>query len=102
MRVLNRVELEREFLRKMDKIIDRLDLLLRISLPPPRVEGVKLGKLEQAVFQLCDLRHTRKDIANKLKKSSNLIDVTLNGLKKKGLITAVEIEGSARYMRLRQ
>jgi len=99
---LNRIEFEKEFLRKMDQIIDRLDLLLRISLPSSKAEGIKLGGLEQAVFQLCDLRHTRKEIANELKKSTNLIDVTLNGLKKKGLIAAVEIEGNARYMRLGQ
>jgi len=75
--------------------------LIGLSIPPPETGRIKLSKLEQAIYDLCDLQHSRKEIATTLKKSPNLISVTLNRLKRKGLIRSVKIVDRTCYLRLR-
>lgn len=70
-------------------------------IPPPQPSTVRLGKLEQAVYSLCDMQHTRKDMAMTLTKTLNLIDVTLNSLRRKGLGKPVEIGDRTCYVRLK-
>lgn len=47
------------------------------------------------------MQHTRRDMAMTLKKTVNLIDVTLNGLKRKGLVKPVGIGDRTCYVRLK-
>jgi hypothetical protein len=92
---------EREHLQRLDSIIQRLDVMIGLLIPPSKSSTVKLGKLEQAVYSLCDMQHTRRDMAASLNKTLNLIDVTLNGLKNKGLVKPIEIEDRTCYIRLK-
>ena len=70
-------------------------------IPPAQPSTVKLGKLEQAVYNLCDMHHTRSDIASTIEKTLNDVDVTLNRLRKKGLVKPITIDDRTCYVRLR-
>lgn len=91
---------ERNHIQRLDAIIQRLDVLISLSIPPPQ-PTVKLGKVEQAVYSLCDMQHARRDMAMTLNKTVNLIDVTLNSLRRKGLVKPVEIGDRTCYVRLK-
>jgi len=100
-RISNGVHFERKFLQKFDDIVQRLDLLIQLSIPPPETGRTQLTQLEHAVYGLCDLQHSRKEIAKTLKKSSNLVSVTLHRLKKKRLIRSARFADRTCYLRLR-
>jgi len=89
-------------LEKTDEVIEKLTLLVELSVPPFDLKGLKLGPVEKRVLELCDLKHTRQEMASELKKSLNVIDQRLNKLKERGLIKSVKIGESIFYLRLRR
>jgi DNA-binding MarR family transcriptional regulator len=88
-------------LEELHTIAQKLDVLIELSIPPPKPERSKLTKLEQTVYALCDLQHDRKEMARLLNKSPNLVSVTIDALKKKGLVKSVTAAGRTRYLRLK-
>jgi len=74
--------------------------LISLMIPPSQTSA-KLGKLEQAVYALCNMQYARSDIASTLNKTLNDVDVTLNRLKKKGLVKPVAIGNRTCYVRLK-
>lgn len=95
-------EFELKLLEKLDEIVDRLNLLVELAIPPLNIEGLKLGPVEKNVLELCDMKHTRQEMASKLKKSLDVIDHRLSKLKKKGLIKSVKIGEEIFYLRLKR
>lgn len=95
-------EFEVKLLEKLDEVVDRLNLLIELSVPPLNVEGLELGEVERDVLALCDLRHTTKDIASRLRKTPNNMKQIVFQLRKKGLIESVKIRKETYYARLRR
>lgn len=92
---------ENVMLEKLDQIVERLNVLIELSIPEFHIEGLKLGSVEKTVLRLCDLKHTRKEIAKKTRKTENQIDVTLNSLRRKKLIKSLKIGNKTFYVRTR-
>ena len=99
--ISKKTDVERMLLQRLDEIVQRLDLLVELSIPSPKTQTVRLSKLEQAVYALCDMQHDRKEVARILGKSPNLVSVTLDALKKKGLVRSMSVAGRTCYLRLR-
>jgi len=87
-------------LEKADDVIEKLGLLVELSVPPFDPKGLTLGPVEERVLELCDLKHTRQEMASELKKSLNVIDQRLNKLRERRLIKSVQIGGDTLYLRL--
>ena len=90
---------ETRMLEKLEEIVDRFDTLIELSVPPLKTEG--LGKTEAKVLELCDMKHTAKDMMKKLKKTKNLIDVTLHKLRSKGFIRSIKFGKKTYHVRTR-
>jgi len=88
---------ENKTLEKLEAIVDRLDILIELSVPPPKTEG--MGKTEAKVLELCDIKHTANDMMKKLKKTRTLIDVTLHNLRSKGFIRSVKVGKKTYHVR---
>lgn len=86
-------------LEALEQIIERLNILVELSVPPLNVEGLRLGKVEKQVLELCDLKNTREDMTNKLGKKITHIDKTLSGLRGKGLVRSLKIGDKTFYIR---
>lgn len=99
--ISKKADVERMLLQRLDEIVERLDLLVELSIPSPKTESVRLSKREQAVYALCDMQHERREMAKTLGKSPNLVSVTLDALKKKGLVRSMSVAGRTCYLRLR-
>jgi len=95
-------EFEKKTLEKLDEIVERLNILVDLSVPPLNIEGLKLGEVERQILELCDLKNTREDMASKLGKNLKHIDKTLTGLRNKGLIRSLKIAGKTCYIRLKR
>jgi hypothetical protein len=93
-------EFEEKSLEKLSQIIERLNLLLVLSVPPFNIEGLKLGPVEKEVLRLCDLSHTKGEMAIALGKKSSHISKTLTGLKNRGLVKYVKIGNETYYLRV--
>jgi len=96
------LKFETQALKKLEEIVYLLNLIVELNVPPVNIKGLKLGKVEKAVLDLCDLRHTTDEMASKLKKKPGHISKTLTGLKKKGLIKSVKVEGRTCYIRVKR
>lgn len=90
---------ETKTLERLEAIVDRLNILIELSVPPPKTEG--LGKTEAKVLELCDMKHIANDMMKKLKKTKNLIDVTLHNLRSKGLIRSIKVGKKTYHVRTR-
>lgn len=90
---------ETKTLEKLEEIVDRLNVLIELSVPPLKTEG--LGKAEAKVLELCDMKHTANDMMKKLKKTRNMIDFTLHKLRDKGLIRSIRIGKKKYHVRTR-
>jgi transcription initiation factor IIE alpha subunit len=74
---------------RLDGVIERLDLLIALAIPAVGPEADSLGKVERAVLDLCDMRNTTDQIANRTGKNKHHVEVALSQLRKKGLVTTV-------------
>jgi len=92
----------KDVVERLDGLIERLDILVTLSVPPLNIEGLKLGEVEKQVLELCDLKNTREDMASKLRKNLKHIDKTLSGLRDKGLIRSLKTSGKTYYVRLKR
>lgn len=90
---------ETRMLEKLEEIVDRFDILIELSVPPLKTEG--LSKTEAKVLELCDMKHAAKDMMKKLKKTRNMIDVTLHKLRRKGLIRSIKLGKKTYFVRTR-
>ena len=90
---------ETKTLERLEAIVDRLNILIELSVPPPKTEG--MGKTEAKVLELCDMKNTVDDMMKKLKKTRNVIDVRLHSLRKKGLIRSIKLGKKTYYVRTR-
>jgi len=93
---------ELKLLEKLDEVVDRLNLLVELTTSPPNIEGLKLGPVEKSVLELCDLRHTRQEMASKLKKSLDVIGQKLKTLREKRLVESVKFGEKTFYLRLKR
>ena len=84
---------------KLDQVIERLDLLVILNIPPARLAGGGAAAAEQEVLQLCDMGNTAEGIAKKLRKSKHSIENLLSSLRKKGLVVSARREGDTVYAR---
>lgn len=94
-------EFEALMLNKLDQMIERMNILIELSIPPLNVEGLKLGKVEEAVLGLCDLKNTANDMASKLGKTSTHIHKTISVLRDKNLVKSLKIGDKTYYIRTR-
>ena len=93
---------QKEVSEKLDAILDRMDIVIHLLLSPIKRSEITLkGKMQKAVLELCDFGHTREDMAKRLDKSLNTIDVTLNSLRKQDFIKSVSVEGKTYYIRIK-
>ncbi len=87
-----------------ERIIERLDRIVDLMLPGPRVDEADkdlfLTPARTEVYNLCDLRNTAPQIAERLGKSEKNISKMLSELRSKGLIRTVRLGGRTVYMRL--
>ena len=93
---------ESSLLGKMDRIVERMNILVELSIPPTTLEGLKLGGVERAILELCDLKNTAEDKANKLGKTTTHVHKTLSGLRDKNLIESLKVGDKTYYMRTRR
>ncbi len=93
-----KVEKEKEILDKLGNIENLLFLIARTLASESPADELKLGSTQTAVLQLCNLENTREDMARKLRKTTNSIDVAINSLRKKITIHSVTISGSTYYL----
>ncbi len=82
-------------LRDIDSKISILISLQKSSMKPP-----KLGKETNAVFKLCNGKNSVDDMVKILKKRKNAIEVSLNYLRKKGLIRTTKINKKTVYVKI--
>jgi len=85
---------------RLDGVIERLDLLIALAVPPVGPEAEPLGKVERAVLELCDMRNSTDDIANRVGKTKHHVEVALSHLRKKGLVTTVRSGGRVVHVRV--
>jgi predicted ArsR family transcriptional regulator len=78
-----------QVVERLDGVIERLDLLIALAIPAVGPEADLLGKVERAVLELCDMRNTADQIANRIGKNKHHVEVALSQLRKKGLVTTV-------------
>lgn len=85
----------KEMMNLLGSIEEKLDTLVnfqRTLLPKPR-----LGKEEKKILKLCDRKNTIAAMVTKTGKTSNNVNVTLNSLRRKGLIRSVKIKNNLVY-----
>ncbi len=87
--------------QRLDAILERLDMLLVCAVPPLADAKGELGKVESAILGLCDLQHTCEEIAARIGKGKNHVEVTLTKLRRKGLVRSVKSNGRVVYLRSR-
>ena len=92
-------EFEQKALEKLSQIVEKLELILDLSVPPLNIEGIALGEVEEKVLELCNMKNDTDDIATKLGKKRHHIEVTLHNLRKKGLIRPVKVGSKTYYVR---
>jgi hypothetical protein len=90
---------ETKTLEKLGQIVDRLNMLIELSVPPPKTEG--LSKTEAKVLEMCDMKNTANDMMKKLQKTRNAIDITLHNLRSKGLIRSIKVGKKTYHVRTR-
>ena len=90
---------ETKALEKMEEIVVRLNMLIELSMPPLKTEG--LGKTEVKVLEMCDMQNTAKDMMKKLRKTRNAIDGALHNLRTKRLIRSIKVGKKTYYVRTR-
>ena len=74
----------------LNTIVERLDLLIAMNVPPVGSVADGLGGTERAVFQVCDMSHTSEEIAKKISKTKNNVEGKLSSLRKKGLVRTLK------------
>lgn len=74
----------------LNTIVERLDLLIAMNVPPVGSVADGLGETERAVFELCDMSNTAEEIAKKVGKTKHNVEVRLSSLRKKGLVVSVK------------
>lgn len=93
---------EQAMLDRLGEMVERLDILIELSIPPMNLEGLKLGEVEKSILELCDLKNTADDMASKLGKTTTHIHKTLSGLRDKNLIKSLKIGEKTFYIRTRR
>lgn len=91
---------ELETLTKIDQIIERLDILIELMIPTPKIEDSEPGETGLEVLKLCDTKHTIEDMMKKLKKNHNTIKMALRRLREKGVIRSIKIRNKTYYIRI--
>lgn len=82
------------------EIVERLDVLISLTIPRFIESNYQEKGVQVDILKLCDFENTSDDMARKLKKSRNRIDVNLSKLRSKGLIKSVLKNGTTVYVRL--
>lgn len=84
-----------ESLKRIEKKLDLLASFAKLAVHKPKV-----GKEEAKVLILCDRKHSAKEIAEKIGKTENNVNVILTHLKDKNLIESLEIDDKTAYQRI--
>jgi len=82
-------------------IIDRMDAILTLLIPPFDKNKYDLKGISLEVLRLCDYEHTVNDMVKKTKKSRPQIDNALSKLRKEGYIKTIVKGGNNVYLRLK-
>ena len=82
-------------------IIDRMDAILSLLLPPFDETKCNLRGLPLQVLKLCDYEHTVTDMVKVTKKSRAQVDNALSKLRKEGYIKTLTKNGLNVYVRLK-
>lgn len=86
---------------RLNRIVERLDVLISLSLPRFKKESYDFSGVKIDVLELCDYEHTVNDMVKELNKSTNQINVTLSWLRSRGLMKSVEKGGKTYYIRVK-
>jgi len=88
--------------KQMLKILRDIDtkLSILISLHKSAGKPSTLGKEEKAIFKLCNGKNSIEEISKIADKKKNNVKVTLNHLKKKGLIRSSKFNGKTVYVKI--
>jgi hypothetical protein len=82
-------------------IIERMDALVCLLLPPFDESKYNLKGIPIQVLKLCDYEHSVNDMINIIKKPRAQIDNALSKLRKEGYIKSISRNGSNVYLRLK-
>ena len=82
-------------------ILDRMDAILSLLMPPFDESKYALKGLPLQVLRLCDFEHTVSDMVKNTKKSRPQIDNALSKLRKEGYIKTITRNGANVYLRLK-
>jgi DNA-binding transcriptional ArsR family regulator len=86
-------------LERLSQIVERLNILIELSVLPLKIEGLEIGKADLEVLELCNMKNTTEDMARKLKKNRNAIGQALHRLKEKGLVRSIKIGDKTYHVR---
>src|SRR2546428_13174044 len=88
----------KQFISAIRRLENKLDILISLqksSTKRPEVHGE-----EQAILKLCNGKYTIQDMADKSKKTTKNVRVTLAHIKKKGLIKSTRINEKLVYVKI--
>lgn len=88
----------KQMLNVLKSIDTKLSIL--ISLQKSSVKPSTLGKEEISILKLCNNKNSVEDMTKVTKKTRNNVEVTLNHLKKKGLIRSAKINKKMVYVKI--
>jgi len=91
-------EQDKQMLNVLKSIDTKLSIL--ISLQKSSTKPVNLAKEEKTIFKLCNGKNTIDEISKTANKKKNNVKVTLNHLKKKGLIRSSKFNGKTTYVKI--
>ena len=92
---------EKQF-KQLSAILKNIDakLAILISLQKSSIKPPKLGTEAKAILKLCNGKNSVDDMVKNTKKRKNTIEVTLNHLRKKGLIRTIKINKKTVYVKI--
>ena len=83
------------------EIVERLDILILLLIPPYEEEKYPIKGLGLDILRLCEMQVTANEMVKMLNKSRSVIDNTLSKLRSLGLIRSVVKESRTVYLRIR-
>jgi len=88
----------KQILGMLKNIDSKLSIL--ISIQKSSIEPPKLGKEEKSILKLCNGKNSVEEMTKITNKTRSNIEVTINHLKKKGLIRSTKINKKTVYVKI--
>lgn len=92
---------EKQF-KALTKVLNSIDskLSILINLQKSTIKTPDLGKEEKIILKLCNGKNTIENMVKVCNKTKNNIKVTMNHLKKKGMVKSAKINKKIVYVKI--